>query len=284
MTKRHPLAAIRSHPRQLLLHLVLTAAAIVMVYPWLIAISTSLKAPGESNQNQGLIPRVIDLGKFADVIVEVDFPRLAFNSVLITGATVALVLLLASLAAYAFARLDFVLKEWIFLGMLVGLMLQTTSLMVPIYQVNLQLHLLNTHLAMIGPYVALALPFAILVLRGFFANLPRELEESAVIDGASPFRIYRSVLLPLTKPALITVGIFVGLAAWNDFLLPMISTSTPDMRTLPLGLLTFIRSDLVSLNEDRFALIVLMTLPVLVLFVLLQRQFIQGITAGAVKE
>lgn len=275
---------LRTDSRALAVHFVLSALALVMLYPWLLAVSTALKPTGESTQNPGLIPRALDLGKFADVFVSVDFVRLAFNSVVITGMTVGLVLLLASLAAYAFARLDFVLKEPLFVLFLLGLMLQTTIIMVPLYQVNVALGLLNTHAAMIGPYVALSLPLAILILRGFFEGLPQELEDSAVVDGASELRTYWSVLLPLTKPALTTVGIFVGIAAWNDFLLPMLSTTTPDMRTLPLGLLTFVKSELVSLQEERFALIVMMTLPVVIAFLALQRQFISGITAGAVKE
>ena len=275
---------LRTSPRVLVLHLLLSLFALAMIYPWLIAISTALKAPGESTQNIGLIPWHVDLAKFADVFVRADVPRLAFNSIVITGATVALVLLLASLAAYAFARLDFIFKEVIYLGLLIGLMLQTAAIMVPLYQVNVTLHLLNTHLAMIGPYIALALPFAVLILRGFFESLPDELVDAAVIDGASHFTIYWRVLLPLTRPALTTVGIFVGLGSWNDFLLPMLFTSTSDMRTLPLGLLAFVQDELSTLQEERFALIVMMMLPAVILFIALQRQFIQGLTAGAVKQ
>ena len=271
-------------PRKLALNIVLIGLSLVMLYPWLVALSTSIKGTGESGRNPGLIPEEIDLGKFVDVFWTVDFPRLAFNSIIITGSTVLIVLTLASLAAYAFARLDFIFKEMIFLLFLVGLMLQAVALMIPLFQVNLQLGLLNTHAAVVGPYVALGLPFSILILRGFFQQLPRELEEAALIDGASRFRIYRSVLLPLTRPALATVGIFVGLASWNDFLLPMIMTQATDMRTLPLGLITFVQTSMVVLEEQRFAMLVMMTVPVVILFLLLQRQFIRGLTAGAVKQ
>lgn len=255
-----------------------------MIYPWLVAISTSLKASGELTHNTGLIPQQIDLAKFADVIAVADVPRLALNSLIVTGVTVALVLLLASLAAYAFARLDFVLKETIFIVFLLGLMLQAAAIIVPLYQVNNALHLLDTHAAMIGPYTALGLPFAILILRGFFHELPKELEDSARVEGASRLTIYWRIMLPLTRPALTTVGIFIGLGTWNDFLLPMIFTTSPDMRTLPLGLLSFVRNEWWLLQEQRFALIVIMTLPVAILFVALQRQFIRGLTSGAVKQ
>ena len=163
-------------------------------------------------------------------------------------------------------------------------MLQATALMIPLFQVNLALGLLDTHLAIIGPYVALGLPFSVLILRGFFASLPRELEEAALMDGASRLRIYWQIMLPLTRPALATVGIFVGLASWNDFLLPMIMTQSTGMQTLPLGLINFVQSGLIAQEEHRFAFIVMMTVPVIVIFVLLQREFIRGLTAGAVKS
>jgi len=274
----------RFQTKYLVLNAVLILLSLAMIYPWLVALSTSLKAPGETIRNPGLIPQQVDLGKFIEVFVTAHFPQLALNSIIITGATVVLVLFFASLAAYAFARLDFIFKEVLFFTLLTGLMLQTTALMIPLYQVNVALHVLNTHIAMIGPYVALGLPFAVLILRGFFEGLPHELEDAAIIDGASRFRIYWSVMLPLTTPALITVGIFLGLASWNDFLLPMLFTSTENMRTLPLGLLTFNQDNVVLRQEHRFALIVMMTLPIVILFLAMQRQFIQGLTAGAVKE
>lgn len=270
--------------RHRLLNVVLIVLSLMMLYPWLLAISTAIKAPGEANRNPGLIPEQIDLAKFIDVFREVDFPRLAFNSIVITGVTVVIVLLVASLAAYAFARLDFFLRDALFLFLLVGLMLQATALMIPLFQVNLALGLLDTHVAIIGPYVALGLPFSVLILRGFFASLPRELEEAALVDGASRLRIYWQIMLPLTRPALATVGIFVGLASWNDFLLPMIMTQSMGMQTLPLGLINFVQSGLIAQEEHRFAFIVMMTVPVVVIFVLLQREFIRGLTAGAVKS
>ncbi len=266
----------------LVLNLILILISFIMFLPWLVAISTSLKAPGESQTNPGLIPQQIDLAKFVDVFVQANVPVLAMNSIIVTAATVALVLLLASLAAYGFARLDFIFKEPLFFLLLTGLMLQSAALIVPLYQVNVALKLLNTRAALIGPYVALGLPFAVLILRGFFESLPKELEEAAIVDGASRFTIYWRVLLPLTKPALATVAIFIGLAAWNDFLLPMLFITKSELNTLPQGLLVF-QFGFVVQQEQRFALIVMMMLPVVIVFLLLQRQFMRGLTAGAVK-
>ena len=163
--------------RHRLLNVVLIVLSLLMLYPWLLAISTAIKAPGEASRNPGLIPEQIDLAKFIDVFREVDFPRLAFNSIVITGVTVVIVLLVASLAAYAFARLDFFLRDALFLFLLVGLMLQATALMIPLFQVNLALGLLDTHLAidravrraraaLLGPHPARVLRLAAARARG----------------------------------------------------------------------------------------------------------------------
>ncbi len=250
--------------------------------PMLLALSTALKAPGESYINPGLIPQRIDFAKFVDVFQRVSLPMLARNSLIVTFGTVAVLLVIASMAAYAFARLDFAFKEPIYFLFLAGLMIPSTALIVPLYQLNVAYRLLNTYFALIGPYVALGLPFSILILRGFFESLPQELEDAARIDGASRLVVYWRVLLPLTKPALVTVGIFQGLAAWNDFLFPMLFITKSNMRTLPLGLMAF-ETSYFAQHEHRFALIVMMTAPVVLIFLLLQRYFMSGMTAGAIK-
>ncbi len=122
-------------------------------------------------------------------------------------------------------------------------------------------------------------------MRGFFEGLPEEIEDAALMDGATRFTIYWRIMLPLTRPALATVAIFTGLGAWNDFLLPMLMTSKPGLRTMPLGLILFELEGSIGLvlHEYRFALIIMMTLPIIIVFILLQRQFMSGLTAGAIK-
>lgn len=264
------------------LNAILLAISFIMLLPWILVVSTALKANGETTFNPGLIPQQIELGKFADAFWQANMLQLGLNSIIVTASTVVLMLFLSSLAAYAFARIDFAFKEPLYFLFLAGLMLQTAAIMVPLYQMNVRFGLLNTYLSLIGPYVALGLPFGILLLRGFFETLPSELQDAAFIEGASRFTIYWRIYLPLTRPALVTVGLFQGLASWNDFLLPMLFISKPEMRTLPLGLLAFQVSYFVR-TEIRFAAIVLMTLPVFIVFLVLQRQFMSGLTAGALK-
>ncbi len=271
--------------KSILIHAVLLFVSFIMVFPWLIAFSTGLKAPGESALNRGLIPWEISLANFPEAWRIANVPVLAFNSFVVTAASVVLILFLASLAAYGFARLNFVLKEPFYMLFLAGLMLQAAAIMVPLYQVNVTFKLLDTHFALVGPYVALGLPFAILILRGFFEGLPDEIEDAALIDGATRFTIYWRIMLPLTRPALATVAIFTGLGTWNDFLLPMLMTSRPGLRTMPLGLILFELEGAIGmvLHEYRFALIIMMTVPIIIVFLLLQRQFMSGLTAGAIK-
>ena len=276
---------IKFRRNSILLHATLLIVSFIMIFPWLIAFSTGLKAPGESALNRGLIPWEISLANFPEAWRIANVPVLAFNSFIVTAASVVLILFLASLAAYGFARLDFVLKGPFYLLFLAGLMLQAAAIMVPLYQVNVAFGLLDTYFALVGPYVALGLPFAILILRGFFEGLPDEIEDAALIDGATRFTIYWRIMLPLTRPALATVAIFTGLGTWNDFLLPMLMTSKPGLRTMPLGLILFELEGSIGfvLHEYRFALIIMMTLPIIIVFLILQRQFMSGLTAGAIK-
>ena len=277
---------MRNRVQTILLHSALLFISVIFIYPWLIAISTGIKEPGEASTNFGLIPWEVDIvGNFVHVYHTAKVPLLAFNSLLITVVSVVAILFLSSLAAYAFARLKFVFKEKLYFLILAGLMLQAASMMVPLYQVNLALGILDTYYAVIGPYVALSLPFAILILRSFYEGLPIEIEEAALIDGASRLTIFTRILMPLTRPGLATVGIFTGLGSWNDFVLPMLMTSDPKLKTMPLGLIMFeVESTMGTVeHEYRFALIIMMTLPVILVFLLLQKQFMSGLTAGAVK-
>ena len=260
---------------KVLSYVLLLVASLSMLLPIFLMIVTAIKAPGESQLNPGFIPRQIVFSNFVDVFEQVNVPLLARSSIIITTSTVIILLLLGSMAAYAFARIEFAFREVFYFLFLAGLMIPSAAVIVPLYQLNVAYGLLDTYMAVVGPYVGLGLPFTILLLRGFFQSLPKELEDAARIDGASRFGIYWRILLPLTRPALVTVAVFQGLWAWNDFLLPMLFLTKPYLHTLPLGLIRFKTIYNVQ-HEHRFALIVMMTMPVFILFLLAQRQFIAG--------
>ena len=196
------ITAMRKRWKSIGLNVLLLIISFIMIYPWLIAFSTSLKPIGETSINRSLIPLEPTLFNFEHVWRVARVPLLGFNSIVVTVSSVVLILFFASLASYSFARFDFALKEPLYFLFLTGLMLQAAALIIPLYQVNIAYGLLNTHFALIGPYTALGLPFSILLLRGFFEGLPREIEEAAIIDGASRITIFWRIALPLTKPAL----------------------------------------------------------------------------------
>jgi ABC-type glycerol-3-phosphate transport system permease component len=263
-------------------NLVLAIVAFLYFVPMLYLVSTAIKAPGESYVNPGLIPHSIDLAKFPEVWRRVNILQLTANSTIITVSTVLLVLFLGSLAGYAFSRLRFFAKSFYLLLFLAGLMIPFAGVIVPLFQMNKVLGTKDTYLGVIGPYVAYGLPFAILFLRSYFDTLPRAIEESALIDGASRLVIFWRVLLPLTKPALATVAIFQALSAWNEFLIAMLVLTKDHLRTLPLGSLLF-QSQYTNEFENMFALLLMIAIPPIALFVAMQRQFIAGLTSGAVK-
>jgi ABC-type glycerol-3-phosphate transport system permease component len=272
----------RRRIQSFILNTILSAVTLVYLVPMLYLVSTALKEPGESFTNPGLIPNRVDFTKFPEVWRQVDVPLLAGNSLIITASTVLLVIFLGALAGYAFSRLEFLGRNVFLLIFLAGLMVPFAGVIVPLYHLNLALGTKDTYLGVVGPYVAGGLPFAVLFLRSYFDTLPKAIEDSALIDGASRFMIFWRILLPLTKPALATVAMFNALSAWNEFLLALLFLTRERLRTLPLGSLVFQRMYF-NAFEHMFALLLMVAIPPVVLFLLMQRQYIAGLTSGAVK-
>ena len=167
---------------------------------------------------------------------------------------------------------------------LIGLTIPLQIALIPLF-INLRaLGLLNTRLALIGPYTAFGLAFGTYIMKGFFQGLPRELEEAARLDGAGEFGIFARVMLPLTRPALATVAIFVFLQNWNEFLFALTFLTEGRMRTLPTGIYALLSSEFYGNYPILAASLVLFSAPVLVLYFVFQRQFVEGLTAGALKH
>jgi raffinose/stachyose/melibiose transport system permease protein len=251
-------------------------------YGLLIALGTALKPPGTATSDLSLFPTRPSWSNFSYIFTETSLLTYVKNSVIVTFATTALVLAGASLAAYAFSRLNFFLKNVWYPLFLMGLMLPFVVVLVPLFHIERNLHLFNTYGALILPYVGFGLPFAILLLKNYFDSVPREMEEAAIVDGASRFRTFLSVVLPLTKPALATVAIFQAVGSWNEFLLALLFMTKDAMRTVPLAIIPFI-GQFGNQTEYMFAMLLVITLPPIVLFVAMQRHFVSGLTAGAIK-
>lgn len=264
------------------LYILAILIAVLALAPLVIAIGTAVKTPGTATSDLSIFPEHPRWANFSDVITGTSLLTYVRNSVIVTTATAIISLTCASLAAYAFSRMRFLLKEALYLLFLMGLTLPVVVVLVPLFQTERVLHLFNTYGALIFPYTGFGMPFAILLLKNYFDSVPREMEEAARIDGASLLRIFFSIVLPLTKPALVTVAIFQSVNSWNEFLLALLFMTQDSMRTVPLAIVPFI-GQYGDQTEFMFATLLLITLPPIALFIIMQRQFVSGLTAGAIK-
>jgi raffinose/stachyose/melibiose transport system permease protein len=204
------------------------------------------------------------------------------NSAIVAGATILLTLVCASTAAYSFSSFRFVGNRSLFIMFVLLLIVPAPVGIIPLYVIVTRLHLINTYFALILPYTSGALPLSIFILRTFFDSIPRDLSDAARIDGCTHLRAFLSVILPIAKPGLATVTILTFLSAWNEFFLALIFIHDPNLMTLPLGLQSFFYQYFTQWPYV-FASLCLANIPVIVVYVLLQRQFISGLTAGALK-
>jgi len=256
----------------LLLHIVLSVGSIVMLVPFIWMVSTSLKPAG---QFSGFIPRELVWENYRTTIESMPFGRFYLNSLVVATSVTILQLLTSSLAAFAFARLQFPGRDKLFLLYLIALMIPFPVTMLPNF-------ILVRYLGWVDSYAGLIIPpafsaFSTFMLRQQFRGIPLDLDQAARIDGASSFRIWWQVLLPLAAASMAALAIFNFLGSWNEFLWPLIVTNSLEMRTLPVGLSAFQGQHGVQWNL-LMAASVISVLPVLVVYILAQRWIVQGIT------
>jgi multiple sugar transport system permease protein len=261
---------------------VLAAIALVIVFPFIWMLFTSLKPETQIAQYPPkLLPDTWTLENYVNVWSRIPFARLLLNSIILAGGVTAISLLLDAMAAYALSRLDFPGRDAIFVIILIALMLPFQVMFIPLFVIVHDLGLLDSYSGLIVPRATNA--FGIFMLRQFFMTLPRELDEAARIDGTSEWGIFWKIILPLSGPALATLAIFHFMYNWNDFLWPLLITSSTEMRTLPAGLALFVGQHVVEYGVV-MAGAVLTLLPLLIAFLFAQRYFIQGIAMSGIKE
>lgn len=261
---------------------ILAIMALVIVFPFIWMMLTSFKPEAQIAQYPPkLFPDTWTLENYENVWSRIPFARLLLNSVIFAGGVTLVSLLLDSMAAYALSRLEFPGRDAIFIVILIALMLPFQVMFIPLFVVVHDLGMLDSYSGLIVPRATNA--FGIFMLRQFFMTLPRELDEAARIDGASEFGIYWRIILPLSGPALATLAIFHFMYNWNDFLWPLLITSSTEMRTLPAGLALFVGQHVVEYGVV-MAGAVLTLLPLLVAFLFAQRYFIQGIAMTGIKD
>ena len=272
-----------------LVYCALCSYLVIVLFPMLWLLYTSLKTDREIFLNPFSLPVLDDLQwvNFTNAWTKGFFGEYFFNSVLLTVATVLGSLLLSAMAAYALARFTFPGVRPLFFYFLAGLMVPLQLAIVPLFFQMKAFGLLNSRWGMLIVYVAFGMPFAVFILTGFFKSLPSGLHESALIDGAGEFRAFWSIMLPLARPGLITVGIFSFLSTWNEFFMAFMFLSgegSQHLRTLPLGLANItIVSQYRSDWGMAFAGLVLIMTPTLVVYGFLQQYLTKGITVGALK-
>ncbi|HEX2133162.1 MAG TPA: carbohydrate ABC transporter permease [Actinophytocola sp.] len=267
---------------RLVLHVLLGVGLVVMVGPFVWMLLSSFKSEGEIRQvPMTWLPEDVTFANYGDLFERLDFPAYFTNSAVVAVLTTVGNLLFCSAAGYALAKLPFPGKRLLFGVVLGTIMVPSIVTIVPLFVLSSNLGLVNTLAGLILPFLAQA--FGVFLMRQFIFSIPNDLLEAARIDGASEFRIYRRIVLPLCKPALATLGILTFLASWNNFLWPLVAASTEDNYTLPVALALYA----IGQNRTDYDLLlagsVVVVLPVLVVFVLLQRHFVRGIATTGLK-
>ena len=266
---------------KVLVFALLAISAYVILLPFFWTLATSFKPETEIVRfPPELLPRSFTWDHYVDIWHRVPFARLFLNTVIFAGGVTLISLFFDSLTAYALARLDFPGRNILFITILATMMLPFQVTLIPIFSLLTQLDWINTHQGLIVPRATNA--FGIFFLRQFFLSIPKDLEDAARIDGASEFRIYRQVILPLAVPALLTLGLFHFMYNWNDLLWPLIITTETSMQTLPAGLALFMGSHVVEYGL-LMAGSMLALLPMILAFLVIQRRFVEGIATTGFK-
>jgi multiple sugar transport system permease protein/raffinose/stachyose/melibiose transport system permease protein len=261
-------------------HAILGVFGILTFYPLFFAVETSLKDVNQFLHSFWWFSWPLHFGNYSQAWSKVGYYM--GNSLIICSASTIGVLALGSLAGYAFARYRFVGRETLYYAVLMIMMVPTVLTLVPLYLLVKDMRLLNSYWALILPNIAGGQVLAIFLLRGFFASLPEELFESARMDGAGMFQVYRNIALPLSRPILSVIAITTFLSCWNEFLWPLVTINIDAVKPITTGLLQF-NSQYGSQTGILFASYVLSSLPLVVLFLFASSTFVKGITSGALK-
>lgn len=261
------------------LTLLAVVASLISVFPVLWMVTSSFKTRDTVNDGR-LLPRELTLDNFVYVFTDVPFARYLWNSFFVSATITVAALLFHSMAAYALARLRFPGREAIFLTIFATLLVTAPVVLIPLFLVARELGLLNSYAGLIIPAIFNA--FGIFLLRQFYLGLPREVEEAAIVDGCSHWRVYWHVVLPMSRPILSALAVFFFLANWNSFVWPMVATSDEDLTVVQVGIASFQSQYQADWNYILAAATVA-ALPILLLFFVFQRQIVESIKTSGLK-
>lgn len=254
---------------------------VIVIYPFIWLALSSLKIEKEIIQYPPrLWPDTFTFEQYVKVWNKLPMFEMLKNTLIFSGAVTISNCLLAAMGGYAFARLIFKGREALFIAIILTMMIPFQIIMIPLYILEFKIGILNTYWGLILP--RLTWPFAIYLMRSFFVSIPKSLEEAARIDGASEYRIFWKIMLPLCKPAFITVGIMTFMNNWNDLVYPLLLTNSAGMRTLSAGLAMFVGQRIIEYGATLSAAMISL-LPLLVMYVFMQKYFIKGVALTGLK-
>ena len=263
-----------------LVYVVLVAIVVVEAFPLVWMLLTSVKNQREVFNS--FLPTTLDFSNFPRVWAAMDLPTHLFNSLYVTGLTVIIVICISTLAGYAFARYRFPGRDWLFYIFIGAMMIPGQAILIPMFQFLKAIGLLNTLTGLSLSYLGGSTAFAIFLMRAFFLGLPRELGDAARIDGASEFGTFWYVYLPLARSGIATIVIIQSLGTWNEFMFSTTFISSPQLKTIQSALFQAVgrySTDYTALSSG----LILALIPIVTVYLVLQRQFISGLTAGALK-
>ncbi|MHA3976524.1 carbohydrate ABC transporter permease [Halovulum sp. GXIMD14794] len=269
--------------RRLIVYAALTGVTLLMAFPIIMMVSVSLRPAIDTfSLPPKLLPETIYFDAYVRVLENPQFRRFLLNSYLLGLAVTGLSLLIGTLAAFGFSRYRFFGDKVAKLFVITTQMVPTISLLIPFFGVIVWLRLYDTMWGLILTYLTFALPYAVIMMNGYLDTIPKDFDEAATIDGCSPLGVLFRVLLPVAMPGIISTAVYTFLLAWNEFLFALALTRSMDMRTVPVGI-SMLVGEFGLKWDEMMAFSVIGSLPVLVLFMLVQRFVVSGLAAGGVK-
>jgi raffinose/stachyose/melibiose transport system permease protein len=266
---------------RILVYTLFVLLAIVAIYPILWLVTNSLKTQTQMFEASWALPTELHWEHYVRAW-NFGIARYIVNSVIVTGVTVIITVALSTCAAYALSRFRFRGQTLFLFFILGGLMLAPEVSLIPLFKILVSLKIYNTYLALILPYTAFGIPFTTFLLRAYILGLPRELEEAAYIDGAGSFKVFWHVIVPLSQPMIASAMLLEAMRVWNEFMFALTFIESDRLKTLPIGIMSF-TSALRTEWTVVMAGLVIASIPMIVLFLLTQRQFIRGLTTGGIK-
>ena len=264
------------------IHLIIILIIFFYLFPILWQLSTSLKIAEEVFSGYNLIPKKMTFESYKLVWLKFNISRYLLNTIFVTTTIMIGTVISCSLAGYAFGKLNFPGKNFLFFLYLSTMMIPASVTLIPTYFIVLKLKWANTYLALIMPFL-FGNAFGTFLLRQFFMSIPRDLEESAIIDGAGYWLIWHKIMLPLSKPALATLGVMTLVAQWNSFIWPLVVTHTKEIKVLSVGLSDFRLLRSIQWN-DLMSAVMIASIPMILILLIAQKYFIRGIQLSGINK